>query len=322
MRQARGWNAGLEVRSRFWVLPLIAFLGALSALAGCSGQAILNGITPDSGYKIAHAVPFFGPYAGPALTLDVYTPAHADRAPVVVFLYGGSWQQGQTLPKEDYKFVGEALAEQGFVTVIPDYRLYPQVKFPGFLYDCAAAVAWAHARAAAYGGDPGKLVLLGHSAGAYNAAMLALDPEYLRQAGADRAWLRGMIGLAGPYDFLPLTDPVLQDLFAPAAKLSDTQPISFADGRNPPMLLIAGDNDDIVYAKNSINLYQRISDRGGRITKLIYPKMGHVKLVATLSSRLPGHARLMETIAGFVREVTSDAGNVADGPAAGTASSR
>jgi acetyl esterase/lipase len=281
----------------------------LSALAACSGQAILNGITPGSGYRIARAIPF----AGPGLSLDVYTPAHAERAPVVVFFYGGSWQQQLSLPKEDYKFVGEGLAAQGFVAVIPDYRLFPQVKFPAFLYDCAAAVAWAHAHAAAYGGDPDKLVLMGHSAGAYNAAMLALNPDYLRQAGADRAWLRGMIGLAGPYDFLPLTDPVLQTLFAPAAKLADTQPINFADGRNPPMLLIAGENDTIVYAKNSINLYQRITSRGGKIREVIYPKMGHVKLVATLSSRLPGHARLMGVIAGFVREVTGDPAAAAAG---------
>ena len=273
---------------------------ASSVLAACSGAQIINAITPDSGYVLTPDLAF----GDQGLKLDVYTPQQAVHAPVLVFFYGGSWQTGETLDKSAYKFVGQALAQQGYVAVIADYRLYPQVKYPAFLSDCAQAVKWAHDNAATYGGDPGKLVLMGHSAGAYNAAMLALDPDYLRAAGADRAWVRGMVGLAGPYDFLPITDPTLQTLFGPREQWPQTQPINHVDGHGPPMLLMAGDADDIVFVKNTNNLYDRVIAGGGKVQKVIYPGMDHIKIIALMSSRLPGHAELIRHVSDFVQGVT------------------
>ena len=278
---------------------LAAFAGLL-ALAGCSGAQIINAITPEYGFELTKDIAF----GDHGLKLDVYKPLDMTNVPVIVFFHGGSWQAGNTLDKSQYKFVGQALAVQGYVVVIADYRLYPQVKYPGFLDDCAQAVKWAHEHAADYGADPGKLVLMGHSAGAYNAAMLTVDPEFLQAAGADRAWVRGMIGLAGPYDFLPITDPDLQTIFGPAAQWPQTQPINYVDGRQPPMLLISGDKDDIVYVKNTRNLYNRIVERGGKAKQVIYPGIGHIKILARLSTRLPGHTDLMAQIAEFVNEVT------------------
>ncbi len=275
-------------------------LPALLALAACSGPQFINAITPG-GYTRSADLPF----GDQGLRLDVYAPPQALQAPLVVFFYGGSWQAGHTLDKSSYKFVGQALARQGYVTVIADYRLYPEVKYPAFLYDCAEAVKWAHDHGAEYGADPARLVLVGHSAGAYNAAMLALDPKYLRAAGADRAWLRGMVGLAGPYDFLPIVDPPLQVMFGPREQWPETQPINHVDGHGPPMLLMAGDDDDVVWVKNTNNLYRRIQAEGGQVEKVTYPKMGHVRIVALMSTRLPGHAELMGHISGFVDRVTS-----------------
>jgi acetyl esterase/lipase len=276
-----------------------SLMAALFALAGCSGAQFINAITPSSGYVRTPDIAF----GDHGLKLDVYSPVQARHAVVVVFFYGGSWKTGETLGKASYKFAGQALAAKGYVVVIADYRLYPQVAYPAFLHDCAEAVKWAHDHAPAYGGDPSRLVLMGHSAGAYNAAMLALDPEFLSAAGADRAWVRGVIGLAGPYDFLPITDPELQILFGPRQQWPLTQPINHVDGRGPSMLLMAGENDDIVYVKNTNNLYARVIESGGKAEKVTYPRMSHIKIIALMSTRLPGHAELMGHITSFVQEV-------------------
>ena len=274
---------------------------ALFALAGCSGAQFINAITPDSGYTQTRDIAF----GDQGEQLDVYAPDHASNAPVVVFFYGGSWKASESLGKSSYKFVGQALAEAGYVAVIADYRVYPQVKYPAFLGDCAQAVKWAHDNAAAYGGDPAKLVLMGHSAGAYNAAMLALDPQYLQAAGADRGWVRGVVGLAGPYDFLPIIDPELQIVFGAREQWPLTQPINYVDGLGPPMLLMAGDNDDLVFVKNTNNLYNRIQECGGKAVRVTYPQMSHIRIIALMSSRLPGHAELMGHITDFVGQVTA-----------------
>ena len=286
------------MKLRFAAIPMTA----LFALAACSGAQFINAVTSDSGYSRTRAIAF----GEQGLKLDVYAPDHVLNAPVVVFFYGGSWQAAGSRDRSTYKFVGQALAAKGYVVVIPDYRLYPQVKYPDFLGDCAQAVKWAHDHAAAYGGDPARLVLMGHSAGAYNAAMLALDPEYLKAAGADRAWVRGMVGLAGPYDFLPITDPVLQTIFGPREQWPLTQPISYVDGRGPPMLLLHGDTDDVVFVKNTNNLYARILGSGGKVERMTYTDMSHIKIIALMSARLPGHAELMGHITDFVGRVTAD----------------
>jgi acetyl esterase/lipase len=282
----------------------LSILAGLLVLAGCSTQQALNYATPDSGYRLATNIVYDG---ANRLALDVYSPEHPHNAPLVVFFYGGRWEQESTKPKEDYKFVGEALAERGFVAVIADYRLYPQVRFPAFLQDCAKAVVWAHENAQQYGADVSKLVLLGHSAGAYNAAMLALNPQYLKDAGGDRGWLRGMIGLAGPYDLLPITDPDLRDLFWPPENYEQTQPVYWVDGRNPPLLLLHGEDDDTVNIKNTRSLAERVQRAGGPVETVIYPKMSHRWIIATLASRLQGRSDVMSYVSEFVQRVTSAA---------------
>jgi acetyl esterase/lipase len=249
-------------------------LGGLSLLAAaCSPLGILNGLAPK---RLAARDIAYGP--GPRRTLDVYTPDRADgSAPVVVFLYGGSWDSGA---KEEYRFVGGALAAAGFVTVIPDYRLYPEVRFPTFLDDCAAAFAWACAHAGEYGGSQ-RIVLIGHSAGAYNAAMLALDPSYLARAGASLP-LAGTIGIAGPYDFLPVGTAELKAIFGQPPTPPDTQPINHVDGRNAPMLLLAGATDTTVLPRNTVRLAAKISAAGGPVQSRIYPGIDHKEIIGAM----------------------------------------
>jgi acetyl esterase/lipase len=133
--------------------------------------------------------------------LDVYKPRTPNpNTPIVIFFYGGAWQEGE---KSYYKFAAEALTSRGYIAVVPDYRLYPQTSFPNFLHDCALAVKWTKDHAKEIGGDESKIFLMGHSAGAYNAVMISLDPRYLNEVGLTQSDIRGTIGLAGPYDFFP-----------------------------------------------------------------------------------------------------------------------
>ncbi|WP_022978041.1 alpha/beta hydrolase [Nevskia ramosa] len=257
---------------------ILSFFAALLLLSACSGQQLANDLTPDKGYRLSSNVGFD---AATGLQLDVYSPNGVANAPVVVFFFGGRWQEGS---KEAYKFVGQALAARGFVAVLPNYRLYPQVRYPSFLTDNAKAVKWVHSQIAQYGGDPTKIVVMGHSSGAYNAAMLTLNPALMKSVGGDRAWIRAMIGLAGPYDFLPLTDPDLRDLFGAPENYDQTQPMMYADGTNPPMLLMHGQDDKTVFSTNTEHLAARIQRANGPVETVIYPEMSHRKIIATLAT--------------------------------------
>ncbi len=268
-------------------------LAVLAPLPACSATDVLNGMAPRAGIDVRRDVAYG---AEPRQRLDVYAPAAAAGAPVVVFFYGGGWESGD---KADYEFVAAALAARGIVAVVPDYRLYPTVRYPAFLEDGARAVAWAHAQARALGGDPSRLVLAGHSAGAYIAAMLTLDCRWLAEAGLDiRATVAGMIGIAGPYDFLPLHSPTLKAIFGPPETLPETQPIHYVDGTAPPMLLVTGTGDDTVDPGNSARLAARIREAGGTAEVVSYPGVGHRAIIGAVAWPL---RFLAPTLADLVR---------------------
>ncbi|MGQ0697340.1 MAG: alpha/beta hydrolase [Panacagrimonas sp.] len=279
---------------RLLLTGLLAPLVLLGALTGCSGQKMLNTLTPSRGYDLASNLVYD---QNRTLRLDIYTPRGVKNAPVVVFFYGGRWSEGS---KDNYKFVGEALASRGFVAVLPDYRLYPAVRFPEFVHDAANSVAWVHSHVNTYGGDPEKIFVMGHSSGAHIAAMLVLKQEFMANAGGSRTWLRGMIGLAGPYDFLPITDPQLRDVFAPPEKFELSQPILFTEGDNPPMLLMHGEDDEIVWVKNTRNLAEAVKKAGGPIETVIYPKMSHSFILSSLAKPLRGQTDVIQHLSEFV----------------------
>ncbi|MGH6950633.1 MAG: alpha/beta hydrolase [Vitreimonas sp.] len=279
---------------------LLAGLAAL--LAGCSSLVAFNALAPrDRGGRRVLRDAAYG--ADPRQRIDVYAPTDiAAPAPVIVFIYGGSWDSGA---KEDYEFVGAAFAAQGFVTLVPDYRLVPDVRFPGFIEDCAAATRWAADHVAAHGGDPGRMVLVGHSAGAYNAVMLALDAHYLADAGVDAARVRGVVGLAGPYDFLPLDVDATRNAFGQAADPQLTQPVRFARAGAPPLLLLWGDADTTVGVRNLQNLDRAMRTAGGAVESKIYPGVSHVDIMLALSRPLRGRAPTLGDVTGFARRVTA-----------------
>lgn len=255
-----------------------AAIGAVSQM-GCSPIAALNALAPS---RLAQSGISYA--SGPRRRLDVYRPTGPGPFPVVVFIYGGAWDSGD---RSMYRFVGGTLAARGFVTVIPDYRLYPEVRYPEFLEDCAEALAWTHANIGSHGGAAGPLWLMGHSAGAYNAAMLALDPQWLQQVGmSSERDLLGTVGLAGPYDFLPLDTDQLRAIFAPAVPLSTSQPIGYVDGKAAPMLLLAGSADRTVDPGNSSRLASRIRAAGGTVETRLYPGVDHREIIGAFSAPL------------------------------------
>ena len=263
-------------------------------LARCGPADLLNATIATGDLTVLRDVAYA---PGPRGMLDVYRPAKpAAPLPVVVFFYGGAWQHGS---RANYVFVAAELARRGMVVVVPDYRLSPAVRFPAFVQDAAQAVAFTRRMAAGWGGDPDRVVLAGHSAGAHIAAMLALDPRFLADAGDDRDALAGMVGLAGPYDFLPFTSDDIRQVFA-GTDAAATQPISFADGRNPPMLLLHGTADRTVYLRNTVNLAAAITRRGGPVQVETYDGVGHVGIVTALAPLFSRRAPVLDDIAGFV----------------------
>ena len=279
--------------------PLTVILAAgivLAACVACSPLGTLNALTPSASYNKSADISYG---VDPRQKLDVYAPRQpAAGAPVVVFFYGGNWRMGD---RADYAFVGEALASRGILTEIADYRLYPQVSYPGFLEDSAAAVAWTARQVRSYGGNPDALFLMGHSAGAYNAAMLALDARWLGERGMKPSALRGWIGLAGPYDFLPIENPDVKPVFHFPDTPPSSQPVRHVSRTAPPALLIASEKDKLVNpARNTGGLSARLREAGAEVETRYYDHTSHATLVATLSRPLRSLAPVLADVDRFV----------------------
>jgi len=249
---------------------------------------------PRGGYHVVHDLAYG---ADPRQKLDLYVPnAGPAKMPVMLFFYGGSWQSGS---KDMYLALGQAFASKDIIVAIADYRLYPQIRYPAFLDDSAGAFVYVRDHVAEHGGDPGRLFLAGHSAGAYNAMMLAADKRYLQKAGADIGQVCGVIGIAGPYNFLPLTDPDLITMFG-GARRPETQPITYIDGKRPPMLLAAGTGDTTVSPRNSADMAQKLQSFGSPVRLVTYPGIGHVGIILSLAPGFRGRTSLRDDVTRFV----------------------
>jgi acetyl esterase/lipase len=292
-------NSKLPRRSLFAMLPAL--------LTACSAIDALNATVPTDTHRGIANVPY-GDH--PRQKVDVYLPGQplADKslaaggAPMVVFFYGGSWSSGD---RADYRFVGEALASQGIVSVVADYRLSPEVRYPVFLQDSALATRWAFDNAQQYGADPTRIFVMGHSAGAYNAAMLALDKRWLGALGLSPAKLAGWIGLAGPYDFLPIGDRKTQVAFEWPGTPPDSQALfhaSSATATSAPALLLAPTNDNLVNTQRStVGMAQRLKSSGVRVESELYDTVSHITIIAAMASILRSRAPVLERITKFVQ---------------------
>jgi acetyl esterase/lipase len=279
------------MRRRTVLAPLLTLL-----TGACSPTAVLNALAPTRGVSVHRDIAYA---AEPRQRLDIYAPDEGTEParPIVVFFYGGSWESGD---RSLYRFLGAELAARGIVTVIPDYRVYPEVRFPAFMHDAATATAWAHGHAGAFRGDPASLFLMGHSAGGQIATLLALDGEYLDADGLAPRQIAGVIGLAGPYDFLPLRSATLKAIFGPEPQWPRSQPINYVRPGAPPMLLAAGSDDTIVDPGNATRLAARLRAAGDAVTETIYPRIGHEMLIGAFATPLAFAAPVRRDVLGFI----------------------
>lgn len=281
----------LPVRS----LPLRGLITAIAALlvAGCQSVAfsVANRGVPAADASVVYDTPH-------GLSLDVYLPQAGTSAatPVVVFFYGGGWKTGT---RDQYRFVGQRLAQQGVLAIVADYRTWPRSTFPGFVEDGARAVAWSHAHAADYGGDPKRIYVAGHSAGAQIAALIGTDARYLAANGMRPRDLAGVIGLSGPYDFV--INGGYEEVFGPREQWPRAQAVNFVDGDEPPFLLIHGTGDKVVEAKDSQELADKLRSSGGQAQLVWLPDAGHIAPLAAIYAPKRDPA-VIQAIAAFVRK--------------------
>lgn len=279
----------------------LTLLGLAPLLQACSPLRLINATVPSNTHTLQRDEAYGS--AG-RQRMDVYRPVGAaPDAPIAVFFYGGSWSSGD---RADYRFVGEALASRGIVTVVADYRLSPEVRYPVFLQDCAQAVRWTRDNAGRLGASPSRLFVTGHSAGAYNAAMLALDARWLADVGMKPAELAGWVGLAGPYDFLPIGIPDVQRAFNWPDTPANSQPLFHAggaEGLDHRVLLLAARNDTLVNPRrNTLAMAQALQRRGTAVELELFDRLGHTTLIGALAPPLRGLAPVLDRFSAFLQQ--------------------
>jgi acetyl esterase/lipase len=297
------------------IAAIAVILGVPTLLANCSTIAygVLN-VPAHLGSYERRADIRYGDL--PRQSLDVYVPAGARGRPTVVFWYGGTWTKGT---KEQYRFVGAALANSGYVAILPDYRLYPQVRFPQFIDDGALAVKWVRDHASEFGGDPRAIFLMGHSAGGHLAATLALDERYLKNVGGSTSWIRGWIAVSAPYELEMGGLPVLASIFG-AHPAAEWQPIALVSSHAPPALLLHGLDDYMVHPEQAVDIDAQLRKAGVPVECHLYEDAGHVAPIAALSPVLRVEASTLADVARFI-ENTIAAGENAKRDAGGLCNS-
>lgn len=294
-----------------WALILIALatlalLGAYKVAVARNPAGVLDAadavIGGSAGTRVAATRLAYGPLPRQRLEVIVPDGPAAGPRPVLVFIHGGGWDSGDPV---DYHFIGRTFARQGYVVILPAYRLTPDGAFPHMLQDGALALGWVRGHVADYGGDPERVILAGHSAGAYNAAMLALERQWLGRQGIDEHFVKGVIGLAGPYDFYPFTTVSARKAFARIDPPAQTQPISFARGDAPPMLLITGLADTTVKPRNSDALAAALRAAGARVELVRLDDVGHEQVLMKLAAPFSRDRSVLDPMLAFLARTSA-----------------
>ncbi len=284
------------------VLALVAALGITVAAVSPPGLLSIADAVAGGGWGTSRpgSAIAFGTHGQ---TLDVWTPSEAATGPrpVLIFWYGGGWVKGD---RRAYAFAARAFAKAGFVVVMPDYRKVPAIRFPAMLQDGAQAVKWTRDHIAEFGGDPDRIGIAGHSAGAYTVGMLALDQRWLRAEGVDPTIIKAAVGLSGPYNFYPFTSKRAIDALGNAADPKATQPITFARKDAPPMLLVTSSADTEVKPHNAYDLTARLKQLGARVTMIDYPGLSHEDVAMALSKPFRGTASVLADSVAFLNRAT------------------
>ena len=289
-----------------WVMIAVALLAAVGfglwryALS-TNSVAVLDWadlqIGGNAGYRIALADGRYGPLDAHKVEVIVPDQPAAAPRPVLVFIHGGGWHAGTP---GNYRFIGRRFAQEGYVVVTIGYRLGPDGIYPHMLEDSAQALAWVENNVSQHGGDPARVFLMGHSAGAYNAMMLALERQWLGRAGLPDGFIKGVIGLSGPYDFFPFTSDSARNAFGHEGDPSITQPINQARGDAPPMLLLSGDADTTVRPRNSISLAKALTAKGLPTEPVILPGVDHAGTIMKLAAPFNRDRRVLDPVLAFL----------------------
>lgn len=276
------------MRLLFLLLPLVAL-----ALAACSPLGALNGVTNTAGLAVRTDLRYG---EAPRQVLDVYAPEGARGAPVALFIHGGSWTGGD---KAEYRFAGDSLARAGYVTLVMSYRLAPAFRYPAYVQDAALALRWARENAAAFGGDPDRLFVVGHSAGAFNAVEAVMNERWLREAGVPIASVRAVVGLAGPYDydFRPLPS---RNAFPEGADPADVMPSRHVRADPPPTLLVVAERDQVVAPENALRMEAALRARGADVTRAVVPGVDHYTVVGALARNAQFLGRVRPLVLDFM----------------------
>ncbi|MFB0610820.1 alpha/beta hydrolase [Aurantiacibacter poecillastricola] len=284
-----------------YTLALVAIAAATLGISyAISPLHTFNALVPKdaAARKIAKGLPYG---KGERRKLDIYAPENAgENLPVIVFFYGGAWDSGS---RTGYDFVGRALAAQGFGVVVADYRLVPDVHYPSFVEDGAQALGWVYSNIFEYGGDPSRIVLSGHSAGAYIAAMLAYDVRWMSEA--ERGAIRGFAGLAGPYDFAPFETDASIAAFGEWPEPAETQPINHVQPGAPPALILTGADDTTVLEHNGQSLGRVLREAGVSEQQVEYSGVDHIDILTALARPLRSRAPVLRDLTSFAHRVTN-----------------
>ena len=294
-----GWTAACIV-----LLGLVGYLAYRHAMQN-NAVAVLDGADRllnggDGAIRLVTAERYG---KDPAQKLEMFVPQGAKGTlPLVVFIHGGGWSSGDP---HDYRFIARTLCAHGYAVVLAGYRLYPQAKYPAMLEDGAAALRWVHDNAAKFGGDPARMALMGHSAGAYNVIMLSLDPQWLKAVGLETSAIRGTVSLAGPFDFLPFETPATIHSFGDAPDPSMTQPVNFARKDAPPLLLVTGDADTRVKPRNSRALARRMTEAGTATEPVLLEGVSHEGSIMMFARPFSRDTRALDAVLPFLAKVTA-----------------
>lgn len=291
------------------ILPALKIL-PLFALGGCSAVQVINSVSKIHGATVQENIAFD---SNPRLTLDLYLPSPPNpeaqvNTPVIVFFYGGSWNRGE---KSEYEFVGRRLASLGYIAAIPNYRVYPEAKYPQFLEDGAKASAkvlqlLSSPQYQAYKPD-NRLIMMGHSAGAYNAAMLAMDDRWLGRENVNRNnSIKGLIGMAGAYNIYPICVEEVRPVFDHPNYPTNSQPIDYVGSSKVPTLLLAPEEDTLVSTKkNTLSLHQALLKNKTPSKVVAVKGTDHITVLGTLSPILFFKGDSLGPIQNFVQHLPS-----------------
>ena len=281
----------------------IAVLSFLLSACTQTGVNLLNTLSKTGDYTITTDIAYG---TKPENKLDIYRPTQQKKrnnhlTPVVVFFYGGCWGECNNLQKKDYRFVAQSFVSKGYTTVIADFRQYPDVNFPAIMADATQVVRWLSTNIVRYGGDANRTIVMGHSSGAHIAAMLAMNPRYLKSVHKN---IKGFIGLAGPYDFMPFDEEYQKILFAPPQRYAESQPVKVISSNAPPILLLHGKKDTTVRLHNAVNLSQKAQSIGVKQRLIVYPQHNHVGILLALSKPLKNRSSVLADALTFIRQQT------------------